>query len=160
MNKLQAIKTKLVNKGYRISVAESLSSGNIQSRIGSIPGATQFFEGGVTVYSLEQKVKLLNVDKIHAEVVDSVSERVAREMALGVCELFNTQIGISTTGYAEPSEEMGVEQPFAFFSIWNNVAKIELENQRVILDRGSRIGNQEMITEVVIDQLAWILGEM
>ncbi len=160
MNKLQAIKTKLVNKGYRISVAESLSSGNIQSRIGSIPGATQFFEGGVTVYSLEQKVKLLNVDKIHAEVVDSVSERVAREMALGVCELFNTQIGISTTGYAEPSEEMGVEQPFAFFSIWNNVAKIELENQRVILDRGSRIGNQEMITEVVIDQLARILGEM
>jgi len=81
-------------------------------------------------------------------------------MALGVCELFNTQIGISTTGYAEPSEEMGVEQPFAFFSIWNNVAKIELENQRVILDRGSRIGNQEMITEVVIDQLARILGEM
>ncbi len=55
MNKLQAIKTKLVNKGYRISVAESLSSGNIQSRIGSIPGATKFFEGGVTVYSLEQK---------------------------------------------------------------------------------------------------------
>ncbi|MBT3447159.1 MAG: CinA family protein [Candidatus Thioglobus sp.] len=160
MNKLQAIKAKLVNKGYRISVAESLSSGNIQSRIGSIPGATQFFEGGVTVYSLEQKAKLLNVDKIHAEVVDSVSERVAREMALGVCELFNTQIGISTTGYAEPSEEMGVEQPFAFFSIWNNVAKIELENQRVILDRGSRIGNQEMITEVVIDQLARILGEM
>ncbi len=160
MNKLQAIKTKLVNKGYRISVAESLSSGNIQSRIGSIPGATQFFEGGVTVYSLEQKVKLLNVDKIHAEVVDSVSERVAREMALGVCELFNTQIGISTTGYAEPSEEMGVEQPFAFFSIWNNETKMELENRRVILDRGSRIENQEMIAEIVVEQLAQTLGEI
>jgi nicotinamide-nucleotide amidase len=160
MNKLQAIKTKLVNKGYRISVAESLSSGNIQSRIGSIPGATKFFEGGVTVYSLEQKAKLLNIDKSHAAEVNSVSERVAREMALGVCELFDTQIGISTTGYAEPSEEMGVEQPFAFFSIWNNETKMELENRRVILDRGSRIENQEMIAEIVVEQLAQTLGEI
>ncbi|SVC79765.1 uncharacterized protein METZ01_LOCUS332619, partial [marine metagenome] len=41
MNKLQTIKTKLVEKGYRLSVAESLSSGNIQSRIGSVSGATK-----------------------------------------------------------------------------------------------------------------------
>ena len=160
MNKLQTIKTKLVEKGYRLSVAESLSSGNIQSRIGSVSGATKFFEGGVTVYSMEQKAKLLNIDKSHAIEVNCVSERVAREMASGVCELFNTRIGISTTGYAEPSEEMGVEQPFAFFCIWNNVTRMELENQRVILDGGSRTENQEMITEIVIDQLTQTLGEI
>ena len=85
MNKLQKIKTKLVDKGYRLSVAESLSSGNVQSRIGSISGATEFFEGGVTVYSIKQKSKLLNIDKNHARKVNCVSERVAQEMASGVC---------------------------------------------------------------------------
>ena len=74
--------------------------------------------------------------------------------------MFNTQIGVSTTGYAEPSEEMGGEQPFAFFCIWNNATRMELENQRVILDGGSRTENQEMITEIVIDQLTQTLGEI
>jgi len=160
MNKQSMIKAYLVDLGYRISVAESLSSGNIQSSLGSVPGATEFFEGGITVYSLEQKVNLLKVDKTHVLRVDCVSGRVAKEMARGVCELFNTQIGVSTTGYAEPSEEMGVEQPFAFFCIWNNATRMELENQRVILDGGSRTENQEMITEIVIDQLTQTLGEI
>jgi nicotinamide-nucleotide amidase len=153
MDKLQTIKTKLVDKGYRLSVAESLSSGNIQSRIGSISGATKFFEGGVTVYSLEQKTKLLNIDKSHAIEVNTVSERVAREMASGVCELFNTQIGISTTGYAEPSEEVNVKNPFAYFCIWDNVIQKEISSGKIMLDSGTRIGNQQLVTDVIINKL-------
>ncbi len=73
MNTQSMIKAYLVDLGYRISVAESLSSGNIQSSLGSVPGATEFFEGGITVYSLEQKVNLLKVDKTHVLKVDCVS---------------------------------------------------------------------------------------
>ena len=153
MNKLQTIKTKLVEKGYRLSVAESLSSGNIQSRIGSVSGATKFFEGGVTVYSMEQKAKLLNIDKSHAIEVNCVSERVAREMASGVCELFNTRIGISTTGYAEPSEEANVENPFAYFCIWDNVIHKEISSGKIMLDNGTRFGNQLLVTDVIINKL-------
>ena len=109
MENLEQIKTQLTKLGYRLSVAESLSTGNLQSSIGGITGATSYFEGGITVYSLDQKVNLLNIDEDHAMTVNCVSERVAKEMAIGVCKLFNTQIGISTTGYAEPNEEMKIE---------------------------------------------------
>jgi len=153
MNKLQKIKTKLVDKGYRLSVAESLSSGNVQSRIGSISGATEFFEGGVTVYSIKQKSKLLNIDKNHARKVNCVSERVAQEMASGVCELFKTQIGISTTGYAEPSKEQNVENPFAYFCIWDNVIHKEISSGKIMLDSGSRFENQQLATDVIINKL-------
>ena len=46
-----------------LAVAESLTSGRLQSRIGAITGASNFFLGGLTAYSLEQKVVLLGVDR-------------------------------------------------------------------------------------------------
>ena len=160
MEKLEQIKTQLTKLGYRLSVAESLSTGNLQSSIGGITGATSYFEGGITVYSLDQKVNLLNIDEDHAMTVNCVSERVAKEMAIGVCKLFNTQIGISTTGYAEPNKEMKIDQPFAYYCIWNDVTQKTLQSEAINLHKGSRIGNQILVTDVVINQLSRCLGEV
>jgi nicotinamide-nucleotide amidase len=63
---------------------------------------------------LEQKVKHLGVDRAHAQTVNSVSERVAVEMARGVRRLFGASVGLSTTGYAEPDPDEHVETPFAY----------------------------------------------
>ena len=68
-----------------LAVAESLTCGHLQARIGSESGASGFFAGGVTAYTLEQKVTLLAVDRAVAEAVDCVSDQVARQMAFGVC---------------------------------------------------------------------------
>jgi hypothetical protein len=70
-----------------LAVAESLTCGHLQARIGSESGASAFFAGGVTAYTLEQKVGLLAVDRAVAEAVDCVSDEVARQMAFGVCKL-------------------------------------------------------------------------
>ncbi len=154
MKNLGIIKKNLTQRSYKLAIAESLSSGNIQAKIGGISGASSFFEGGLTVYSVEQKVKILKVDKAHAVQVNCVSKRVAREMAMGVCQVFNTEIGISTTGYAEPYPAMQIEKAFAYFCVWNNVTqRIILEN-RVNLLEDSRIANQQFLTETVIVQLA------
>ena len=156
---VEQIKTHLVKLGYRLSVAESLSTGRIQSNIGGITGATAFFEGGITVYSLEQKVTLLKINEDHARKVNCVSERVAKEMAIGACELFNTQIGISTTGYAESNKEMKVTQPFAYYCIWDNVRQKIMNEGRISLHEDSRIGNQTLITEIIIKQLSRCLQD-
>src|SRR4051794_32647968 len=88
---------------WTLSVAESLTSGQVQTRIGAISGASQFFLGGVTAYTLEQKVQLLGVDRSLAEPVDCVSAEVAEQMARGACRLFGSDVSIATTGYAEPA---------------------------------------------------------
>ncbi|MFM8337429.1 MAG: CinA family protein [Opitutaceae bacterium] len=101
----------------RLAVAESMTGGRLQARITEIPGASGFFLGGVTAYALAQKVALLGVDEAHAAAVNCVSERVAGEMALGVCRLFRADIALATTGYAEPSPADGVADPFAWAAL-------------------------------------------
>ncbi len=114
---LEEIKKIMVQKSLKLAVAESLTSGNIQKMIGSISGASNFFEGGITTYSLDQKVRHLGVDRSHAAEVDCVSDQVAMQMAQGVCNAFSADIGIATTGYAEPYPEQNVLNPFAYIAI-------------------------------------------
>lgn len=84
-----------------ISVAESCTSGSLQSLLTSIDGSSDYFEGGITVYNINQKVKHLKVNRKVAEKVDCVSQKVADQMAIGVANLFETRISISTTGYID-----------------------------------------------------------
>ena len=114
---LEEIKNSMMQKALKLAVAESLTSGNIQKMIGSVSGASNFFEGGLTAYSLDQKVRHLGVDRSHAAEVDCVSEQVAAQMARGACNLFAADVGMATTGYAEPYPEQDVSSPFAYIAI-------------------------------------------
>lgn len=104
---------------WTLAVAESLTCGQVQAAIGAISGASNFFLGGLTAYSLDQKVRHLGVDRAVAEPVNSVSAQVAEQMARGVVRLFGATVGVATTGYAEPSPADGVIQPFAWWAIYH-----------------------------------------
>lgn len=146
---------KLMNQhNLTIAVAESLTTGNIQAMIGSISGSSTFFEGGMTVYSLEQKAQHLGVNREHASQVDSVSERVAAEMAKGISLKFNSDIGIGTTGYAEPYPAQNVTHPYAYFAIWqkekNNPDGILIAQELVKGENLNRIEMQKFLSERVL----------
>ncbi len=100
-----------------LAVAESLTAGHLQTRIGAISGASRFFRGGVTAYSLEAKSRLLGVPSSLSIPVNGVSAEVATAMARGACALFDSDIGLATTGYAESSPEHSVSQPFAWCAL-------------------------------------------
>lgn len=140
-----------------VAVAESLTSGNIQASIGAISGASTFFLGGITAYSLDQKVHHLKVDYEHAKSVNSVSERVATEMASGVCQSFKSDIGIGTTGYAENDLSRNVQEPYAHFAIWNSKLNLEAGHviaTQVVNGKGlTRVEMQLKVTEVALDTL-------
>ena len=77
-----------------LAVAESLTAGQVQARIASVSGSSGYFLGGITAYTLEQKVRHLGVDRAAADPVDCVSAKVAEEMAAGAIRLFGSdQIG-------------------------------------------------------------------
>ena len=154
---IDKLKDLMNSKKLKMAVAESLTTGNIQAAIGSISGASTFFEGGMTVYNLEQKSRFLGVNREHAEKVNSVSSRVATEMAKGVCLKFECDIGIGTTGYAEPHAEENIASPCAYFAIWRKHLGTDegeiVDNQLVIGEGLSRVGMQIYVTKTVISTL-------
>ncbi len=100
-----------------LAVAESLTCGGVQARIGTVSGASNFFLGGITAYTLEQKVRHLDVNRAHARRVNSVSQRVVVEMAQGACALFGADLAVATTGYAGPSPADKIRTPMAWWAL-------------------------------------------
>ena len=113
---IERIKEKLIGEKHTVSVAESVTAGFLQAAMASAEFALKFFEGGITTYNINQKVRHLKVDKQKAQECNCVSEQTADEMAVGVCELFGTDWGIAITGYATPVPESDLKL-FAYFSI-------------------------------------------
>jgi nicotinamide-nucleotide amidase len=113
---LEKIGAALLKKKATISVAESVTAGLLQFGFSNIPDAAKFFQGGITAYNVAQKFKHLKVEPLHALAVNCVSQKVATEMALQVCEHFTSDWGIGITGYATPAPESG-QQVFAYYCI-------------------------------------------
>jgi nicotinamide-nucleotide amidase len=140
-------------KRRTLAVAESLTCGRVQARVGAISGASEFFLGGITAYSLDQKVKHLGVDRALAEPVKSVSAAVAEQMARGVCKLFGSELGLATTGYAEVS--VGVSAPFAWWALAHEAAgePSKVISGRVTCPGLNRVQVQEKVAETVVAEL-------
>ncbi len=85
-----------------ISIAESCTGGLIGSKLTDIPGSSQYFTGGIIAYSNIIKEKELGISKNILKEYGAVSEQIAKEMARGIKEEFNTNIGIGITGIAGP----------------------------------------------------------
>ncbi len=144
-----------------LAVAESLTCGQLQALIGAEPGASAYFLGGITTYSLAQKARHLGVDREHAGAVNSVSPRVAEEMARGVRTLFGSAVGAATTGYAERSPADGVAAPFAYWAIaYPRHGGVALAEGRVECPGLTRIEVQRRVAETVVAELADLLGRL
>lgn len=113
---LQKISYYLRDRNEKISIAESVTSGSLQLAFSQMPSAEQFFEGGMTVYTIDQKVKHLNLDYDEAKAVNCVSKHVTETMALNVAKLFRTEWSVATTGYSTPVPESG-NDIFAFYAV-------------------------------------------
>ncbi len=150
----------LVRPALTLAVAESLTAGHLQAQVASVSGSSAYFLGGVTTYSLDQKVKLLGVNRAHARTVNSVSQRVAVEMALGVTKLFGSDLGVATTGYAEPSRADKIKSPMAWWAICHQLkgGKLALHSGTVELPGANRIEAQARIADEVLGQLVAYLG--
>jgi len=138
-----------------LGVAESLTCGWLQARIGAVPGASEFFLGGLTAYGLDQKVRHLGVDRALAEPVNAVSPYIAEQMALGACAFFKSDIGIATTGYAEPSPAQNVKEPFAFWALTQvrpNGSSVVLSG-RIDCAGANRVEAQQRVAETVLGEL-------
>ncbi|MDQ1439591.1 MAG: nicotinamide-nucleotide amidase [Acidimicrobiaceae bacterium] len=98
--------------GLTVAVAESMTGGLVASRLVEVPGASQWFKGGVVSYASEVKYDVLGVPEGPV-----VSEPAAAAMAEGVAKLLGTDVGLSITGVAGPAEQEGQPVGTVFFGV-------------------------------------------
>jgi nicotinamide-nucleotide amidase len=97
----------LKSKNATLATAESCTGGKIAQMITSVPGASNYFKGGVVSYATESKISVLGVFSELIKEHSVVSFEVAKAMALEVKKIMNTDYAIATTGNAGPSKGDG-----------------------------------------------------
>ena len=94
----------LVKNKATIAVAESCTGGKIAQELTAVPGASNYFRGGVVSYATDTKVSMLGVSEETIAQFSVVSAEVATEMALGAKKIMKSDYAIATTGNAGPSK--------------------------------------------------------
>lgn len=145
-----------------LAVAESLTAGHVQARVAAVSGASEYFLGGLTAYSLDQKVRHLGVNRAAAKKANCVSAEVAEQMARGVCTLFGADVGVATTGYAEPSAADGVAVPFAWWAVAHRGpgGKFLVRHGRVECPGEPRVEVQAIVADAAIAELVALVREL
>lgn len=132
-----------------LSTAESLTGGNIGALITSKQGSSHYYKGGVICYTLESKVNILNIDKEEAEKCNCVSSEIAEVMAKNVSLLFDSDIGISTTGYIDnvPDKSISGGNPYCYIGIYIKNTNQTLSKFYVCINN-NRIDAQKEIANI------------
>jgi nicotinamide-nucleotide amidase len=102
-----AVARLLLRHGWTLSVAESITGGGVGARLVTVPGASDWFAGGVIVYATRVKPLLAGVPPALLDAQGPVSEEVAVALAAGVRARLETAVGLGVVGVAGPTTQAG-----------------------------------------------------
>jgi PncC family amidohydrolase len=98
----QDIGNLLRQKGLTLGIVESATGGLVSHRITNIPGSSDYYQGSVTAYSNQAKIKVVGVSEDTIYQYGAVSPQVAEEMAQGGRKILSADICLADTGIAGP----------------------------------------------------------
>lgn len=146
----EVIQALFIRKNLSLSVAESCTGGNISHLITSIAGSSAYYKGGAVPYTEKLKTELFGVSPETIITYGVVSEEVARELAEGARNVFNSDYAISITGIAGPS---GGTDNLPLGSIWIGIAGPEATHAKLFRFSTDR---QRNITMASLSALNWL----
>jgi len=153
----QAVGDVLAQHRLTICTAESCTGGLILSTLTDISGSSAYVIGGMVTYSNEAKMQQVNVQQDTLEQYGAVSEPVAREMAVGVRQVFDADYALSVTGIAGPgggTETKPVGLTFIGLSGRDGIVAV----QRHVWD-GSRIENKQSSVHAALTLLLMMVDK-
>jgi PncC family amidohydrolase len=125
-----------IDTDMTVSVAESVTAGALSNVLCSEPGSSKYFKGGVVAYSIKSKKEILNIDIKYAEQNNFANPFTTAEMAKSVVKMFNSRIGISTTGYSLPFSRpenkeldqcaLDIKNPYTYICLYDRINKTEI----------------------------------
>jgi PncC family amidohydrolase len=119
-----------------VSVAESVTAGALANSLCSEPGASSYFKGGIVAYSILSKKEILGIDTDYAEANNFANPFTTLEMAKSVAKMFNSRVGMATTGYSLPCYrpankernecELNITHPYAYITLYDRFTNHEI----------------------------------
>lgn len=98
----QVVGDLLVDRRFRIGVAESCTGGLLASRLTDVAGSSRYVDRAVVAYANDAKVSMLGVPATLLDEHGAVSEPVALAMAGGIRASARVDVGVGVTGIAGP----------------------------------------------------------
>jgi len=144
----------LLERGWRLAVAESCTGGLIGSRLTDIPGSSAYFVGGIVAYAYDAKVRLLDVPWRVLEAHGAVSEPVVRLMAEGARRALTADAAIAVSGIAGPT---GGTEEKPVGTTWIAISTPEGTFARHFVWPHDRIGNKKATADAALEWLVEML---
>lgn len=104
-----AIARQLRHAGWTLAVGESVTGGGVGARLVTVPGASDWFRGGIVAYSAEAKTHVAGVPEDGLTGHGPVSEAVAGALAVGVRDRLRADTGLAVVGVAGPAPQGGAD---------------------------------------------------
>jgi hypothetical protein len=147
-----------------VAVAESVTAGAVSNALCSEPGSSKFFLGGIIAYNMDTQEQLLGVDAVYAEKNNFANPFTTFTMAKNVTELFQSRIGLSTTGFSLPTFrkanldndkcEINVKTPYAYICIYDSVCDthkiFKVINDEYLGDCNQKVQRAQMQAKVAL----------
>ncbi len=99
---IQLLHKKLIKKKLTISVAESCTGGLLAHNLTRLANSSKYFQMGLTTYSNQAKIKILNVNNNIIKKYGAVSKECCKAMVQNLSKISNSKINVSITGIAGP----------------------------------------------------------
>lgn len=103
MTKAEELVKLLIDKGYKLSFAESCTGGKLAAAIVDVADASKVFDVSFVTYANEAKMKYIGVQSETIEKYGVVSEQVAGEMAKGTAMETGADVAVGISGIAGPT---------------------------------------------------------
>ena len=141
----------LLERGLKLSCAESCTGGSFAKRVTDRPGISAVFDRGFVTYSNEAKTEELGVKRETLDSFGAVSPETAKEMAEGVYRKTGSDICISVTGIAGPdggSEKKPVGLFYVGLCFRGEVSAYEFRTMRPRRDNVRNYAVREMFATI------------
>lgn len=153
-----AIARQLRRTAWTLAVAESVTGGGVQARLVTVPGASDWFLGGIVAYTEVAKTGVACVNGDLLARHGPVSEPVAAALAAGARDRLGADVGLGVVGVAGPATQ-GVRD-VGTVCVGVVVPDAPPCTRTVVLPSRSRTELQEWAASVALEGLRRRLGEV
>ena len=148
------IATQLVERNWRLALAETTTGGLISVRFVRLPGSSAYFDRGIVAYSQTAKVQALGIDPDTMRRNGAVSAASARAMAVGLRRISQADLVLAETGLAGPIRGRSPKPlGMTYFALHTPTGMLDAEAR---FD-GDRHAIQEQIANYALDMIAGYL---
>ena len=92
----------LLRKHETVATAESCTAGLVSAALTQVPGASDFFWGGIVVYAADAKIDLAGLDPELLAQYGTVSLATTEALAAAIRDRSMATYGVAVTGWAGP----------------------------------------------------------